>query len=181
MKKWIKFILFLAFVVCLPGCKSTQGQASAGNWQEQYDLGVRYLSEGNYQEAILAFTAAIEIDPKRADAYVGRGDAYVTAAQTLSHGVTEPDQLGEDAADAYQNALEDYLNAIDLGKTGTKLYRKAAEVYIALGDPYTAAELLGDSGPFLENTLAVGYNSISLVRADGSLCAWGGTLYGLMD
>ena len=45
-------------------------------WQEQYDLGVRYLSEGNYREAIIAFNAAIEIDPKRAEAYIGLADAY---------------------------------------------------------------------------------------------------------
>lgn len=49
---------------------------SASTWQEQYDLGVRYLSEGNYEEAIIAFTAAIEIDPKRAEAYAKAADAY---------------------------------------------------------------------------------------------------------
>lgn len=49
---------------------------SAASWQEQYDLGIRYLSDGNYQEAILAFNAAIEIDPKQADAYLGLADAY---------------------------------------------------------------------------------------------------------
>ena len=49
---------------------------SGPTWQEQYDLGVRYLSEGNYEEAIIAFTAAIEIDPKRPQAFIGRGDAY---------------------------------------------------------------------------------------------------------
>ena len=51
--------------------------ASTPTWQEQYDLGVRYLSEGNYEEAIIAFTAAIEIDPKRVEAYSGLSDAYL--------------------------------------------------------------------------------------------------------
>lgn len=46
-------------------------------WQEQYELGVRYLSEGNYEEAIIAFTAIIEIDPKQAPAYVSLADAYL--------------------------------------------------------------------------------------------------------
>lgn len=45
-------------------------------WQEQYDLGVRYLSEGDYEEAIIAFTAAIEIDSRRADAYVSLAETY---------------------------------------------------------------------------------------------------------
>lgn len=36
----------------------------------------KYLSDGNYEEAIIAFTAAIEIDPKRAEAYAGLSDLY---------------------------------------------------------------------------------------------------------
>ena len=50
-------------------------------WQEQYDLGVRYLSEGNYEEAIIAFTAAIEIEPKLADAYIGLADTYLAMGE----------------------------------------------------------------------------------------------------
>ena len=45
-------------------------------WEEQYDLGVRYLSDGNYEEAIIAFTAAIDIDPKRVESYVSMAEAY---------------------------------------------------------------------------------------------------------
>lgn len=33
------------------------------SWQEQYDFAVRYLSGGNYEETIITFTDAIEIDP----------------------------------------------------------------------------------------------------------------------
>jgi len=74
---------FLSFVLTLVLIFSACAKAPAATtWQEQYDLGVRYLSEGNYQEAILAFTAAIEIDPKKADAYLGLADAYVAAGDT---------------------------------------------------------------------------------------------------
>lgn len=38
---------------------------------------MRYLSEGNYEEAIIAFTAAIKIDPKQPEVYVGLADAYI--------------------------------------------------------------------------------------------------------
>ena len=70
MKK--RIVSILAFLlVLLTAC----GQ-SAPTWQEQYDLGVRYLSEGNYEEAIIAFTAAIEIDPKHAEAYLDLADIY---------------------------------------------------------------------------------------------------------
>ena len=53
------------------------GQSNQTSWQEQYDLGVRYLSEGNYEEAIIAFTAAIEIDPKRVETYESLANAYI--------------------------------------------------------------------------------------------------------
>ena len=68
MKKLVLPLLLLFALLC--GC----GQASP-EWQEQYDLGVRYLSEGNYEEAVLAFAAAIEIEPRRAEAYVGAARA----------------------------------------------------------------------------------------------------------
>ena len=77
MKKLFAAAACALFALSLTAC----GQ-SAPTWQEQYDLGVRYLSEGNYEEAIIAFTAAIEIDPNRAEAYVGRGDAYIGSGET---------------------------------------------------------------------------------------------------
>ncbi len=62
-------LLLLSLIAC--GAK--------GAWQEQYDLGMRYLNEGNYQEAVIAFEAAIEIDPKRPEAYLGAAEAYIAA------------------------------------------------------------------------------------------------------
>ncbi|MFR7743473.1 MAG: tetratricopeptide repeat protein [Acutalibacteraceae bacterium] len=70
-------LLTLAACAKTPAAELTTEPADeAPDWQTKYDLGVRYLSEGKYEEAILAFTAAIEIDPKRAEAFLGRGDTY---------------------------------------------------------------------------------------------------------
>lgn len=77
MRKYIAIVLSLVFI--LTGCGETQ---IGPTWQEQYDLGVRYLSEGNYEEAIIAFTAAIEIEPKRPEAYIGLSDAYTGLGDT---------------------------------------------------------------------------------------------------
>lgn len=84
MKKFVTLFNALALLVCLCACKDT-----VARWQEQYDLGARYLSNGEYEEAILAFAAAIEIDPKQvgayeklADVYIALGD-YEQAAQIL--------------------------------------------------------------------------------------------------
>ena len=72
MKRFAAFcLIFVLTITQLCSCsKSPEEQ-----WQEQYDLGVRYLSEGNYEEAVIAFTAAIEIDPNQVDAYRRLADA----------------------------------------------------------------------------------------------------------
>ena len=86
-------VLLLTLALLLTAC----GQ-KAPTWQEQYDLGVRYLSEGNYEEAILAFTAAIRIDPKQEKVYLSLSEAYAAAgnaekaAETLRQAIAE---LGE--------------------------------------------------------------------------------------
>lgn len=77
MKKVIALFISLALILGLCACAK-----NPSTWQEQYDLGIRYLSEDNYQDAIIAFTAAIEIDPKRAEAYVGLADVYTAQGNT---------------------------------------------------------------------------------------------------
>ena len=65
-------------VLLLAGCAG-----ELMTWQEQYDLGMRYLNESNYEEAILAFTQAIEIDPKNVEGYLGRAEAYAAKHSAL--------------------------------------------------------------------------------------------------
>lgn len=71
MKKILRATLTFVVLFGLAGC----GPKTPA-WQEQYDLGVRYLSEGNYEEAIIAFTAAIEIDPNQVDIYINLAQTY---------------------------------------------------------------------------------------------------------
>lgn len=68
----IRIIWLVLLMALLFGCKS-----AVVRWQEQYDLGVRYLSDGEYEEAIIAFNAAIEIDPMQAEAYLNLANAYI--------------------------------------------------------------------------------------------------------
>ena len=123
MRRFGMILLTLALLVSAAAC------AHAPTWQEQYDLGVRYLSEGNYEEAIIAFTAAIEIDPKQAPAYVGRGGAYVGSGDT---------------AENLTAAQADYEKAIELDATIPKAYLGLAEVYILRGDYEMAEQILRD-------------------------------------
>ena len=93
MRKNIMCLLLLLLLIGVCGCAKKEEPVPA--WQEQYDLGVRYLSEGNYEEAIIAFMAAIEIDPKRPEFYSGLAKAYVgvgdleKALDILSAGIAE--------------------------------------------------------------------------------------------
>lgn len=83
------FCIFLASFLLLSLCACQKAATvepvdEALDWQTQYDLGVRYLSEGNYQEAIVAFEAAIEIDPKQETIYLKYAEAYTQQGDDAS-------------------------------------------------------------------------------------------------
>lgn len=126
MKKFSCLFYAFALVLCLGAC----GQNTQGKWQEQYDLGVRYLAEGNYEEAIIAFTAAIEIDSKHPGAFIGRGDSYIGSGETEEN---------------LAAALADYEEAIALDETLTDAWLGLADVYIRQGDYDKALEVLREA------------------------------------
>jgi len=77
MKKVFAGIMAILIMASICACNQ-----KAPTWQEEHDLGVRYLEEGNYEEAIIAFTAAIEIDPKKMETYSGLSGAYLAMGET---------------------------------------------------------------------------------------------------
>ena len=97
MKKIISLILSLVMILSFTAC----GTKAEAGWKEQYDLGIKYVNEAKYDEAILAFTKALEIDPKQAPVYISLAEVYVrqenyTAAQeTLDKAITEIGQTDE--------------------------------------------------------------------------------------
>lgn len=151
MKKLIALFTAVTLLLGLCACAAVHpGEQVAESpqgptWQEQYDLGVRYLSEGNYEGAIIAFTAAIEIDPKQAPAYVGRGDAYVLSGETEEN---------------LAAAKTDYEKAIELDETSVEAYLGLAGVYARQGNYEKALEILrqgldnnGDNQAILDKIL----------------------------
>lgn len=128
MKKCVSLLFVFCLLTSSCGTKTTQVTQEAINtptWQEQYDLGVRYLSEGNYQEAIIAFTAAIEIDPRQSKAYVGLADSYIglgdyeKALQAIEDGKSN---CGEDDSFARMESNVEFLNSGDTGIRITDFY-----------------------------------------------------------
>ena len=83
--------LFLAAVLLL----SLAACGGKDAWQEQYDLGMRYLNDGSYQEAVIAFEAAIEPWPgvvtcglfarRRADLLIVASATGVAVEQAAGH------------------------------------------------------------------------------------------------
>lgn len=101
MKKISIWVCLLVISVLLSACSKSLEQQIA----EQLELGQKYLQEENYEQAIVAFTKVIELDPKSLPAYVGRGDAYAAWAETSTE---------EDVLEKYQYAVSDYETALEL-------------------------------------------------------------------
>ena len=121
MRRTVSLLLALVLLLTLGGCgKKDRGAA----WQEQYDLGVRYLSDGNYEEAIIAFTAAIKIDPKRPEGYSGLANTYIAMGDYDSAaGVWESisdENVGENTASfsMWQRKSEDIRTAVENEESG---------------------------------------------------------------
>lgn len=96
------------------------------------DLGNRYLSELKYSEAVNAFTKAIDIEPKRSQAYEGRADAYSYMQE-------------------YDLAIADYERAIELAPdNGDEIQIKLDDLRESSG-PESAVESEANAGTS-ENT-----------------------------
>ncbi len=121
-KSWLLIAAAVALVLVVV-LALTQCKGEAPDWKEQYDLGLRYLNEGNYEEAILAFSAAIEIDPYVSDIYLGRGDAYTMGAENL-----ESQGNYEKAEEYRQKAEADYNKALELDPENENAAEKLDEL-----------------------------------------------------
>ena len=83
-------------------------------------MGEKYLTQGNYEQAVTMFTRAIQVDDRAEAAYLGRAEAYT--------------QLGDNEA-----AEADLTFIIDeLGTGDAEVYLTRAAVYDALHQPEKA-------------------------------------------
>ncbi len=81
MKKlsiWKVLLIMLAVIVIgvIVGI-TIYNNSDAVKLKKQLDFGQKYLAEMNYEEAVVAFNQAIEIDSRNAEAYLGLADAYL--------------------------------------------------------------------------------------------------------
>ena len=124
--KLITLLCVLAVVVIGAGIGifiSLQNHSSLTPLQEALNLGEKYLEELDYENAVMAFTEATEIDPKSTEAYMGLAQSY-TGAQK------------------YEEAEASYRQLLELDASNAEGYRELAELYIRLEKLEEAKTLL---------------------------------------
>ena len=134
-KKLRKFFRTIVWVeILLLGLSSCSKKPT---WQDQYDLGMKYLEEGNYEEAIAAFSAAIEIDAVPVEAHKELSNALY-----LSVGGTDEQELNDDQRVLCEQTRDAYLWLIEAGNAGADEYIKVAEMDEKLGDLDAVLEII---------------------------------------
>ena len=131
-------LLSLICVVLLTFCACSTSYVT--DWQEQYNLGIRYLNEGNYKEAIVYFTYAIEIDSNNSSAYIGRAQAAIFSGETPEN---------------FSNAQADYEQARALGDTSAEIWLGLADIYVRQGDYEQAQAILKEGLDVTSNKAAI--------------------------
>lgn len=107
--KYIFKFFFIAISVSwlLCGCQTAESKI-----QEQLNLGEKYMTELDYENAILTFNKVIEMEPREVRAYAGKAQAYaaqkefVKAKETLQEGFSILDQLTAEEKTEEMVALE---------------------------------------------------------------------------
>ena len=154
-------VLLLTTAVFLAGCGKRVEQQIA----EQLELGNKYLTEANYEQAVVAFNKVIELDPKQADAYIGLIQVYVETAdfekavQVLENGKAYlEDSYDERLKDVYKEQANSCSS--DLKKLHTFLEKLEKQKYSNEAFYLEMAEIYGERGMLdaEEGFLETGYH-----------------------
>lgn len=97
--------------------------ARSNEIKSSIEMGDRYLSELNYEQAVVAYQTALNIDPKNTEAGLGLAEAY------------EFQQMY-----AYAEAV--YRNMLEHDDTQAEVYEKLADLYFQEGKLEEAKEIL---------------------------------------
>lgn len=159
-KVGIVLIIALSF---LAGCgKSVEKQIA-----EQLELGNKYLTEADYEQAIVAFNKVIKLDEKNTAGYVGLMEAYLKSGNTdeaVQCGESGIEQLGDDVLrdklfEAYQ---QKQLETEDIPQK-LSLYEKMLQLDLAQKSVYLELAALYEKQDDYEQGMEVLKNGISNV------------------
>jgi|GEM_PF-1971456 len=118
---WIAIVTVLLVVAIIISAVTVSSSNETRTVTKQLSLGEKYLSELNYEKAVVAYNKVIEIEPRNIQAYLGLAEAYV--------GLKQPEKAIE--------ALETAISAIMEVKEDTGVIRENSEgIYIKLAELY---------------------------------------------
>lgn len=153
---------------------------------KQLSLGEKYLSELEYENAIIAFNKVIEIEPMNMKAYIGLAAAYEGLGQTedamevLEAAIIIIKDTNEDTKEVLDNSEDVYIKLAELYVNkgyNEKSFRILLEGY-DLTDSNTIAKLLKDYFPEIEASVKPGtYAEAQLI----SLISKGNKIYYTLD
>lgn len=112
-RRWIKLCLVMVIAICV---NTACAKSKEMNYQDYLDLGQKYLAEANYEQAIVAFSKVLELEPKALKAYEGLASAYINtenyekAQDVLRNGIAVYESLEEsEQTDAFKKIYEELL------------------------------------------------------------------------
>lgn len=151
-------VIGMLLMVVLFGCGPAQFgiEGATGKQQEfieQLELGQKYLTEGKYEEAVVAFNKVIELNEKEIQAYTGLIQAYqrtgdaeridaiiqqgISVQSENSYEMSEDDRLDFLlTAKSYYSEKGNLEKSIELLETLTKIQPDNAELSMELLDTY---------------------------------------------
>jgi tetratricopeptide (TPR) repeat protein len=100
-------LIITAILVVFTGCKTPL--------EQHLDKGNSYFDQEKWDQAIIEYTAAIEIDPENAQAYANRGAAFAEQSK-------------------YDLSLVDYNKALELDPQNAIVYYNRAIAYNYMGE-----------------------------------------------
>ena len=101
--------VILAVIAAVAMTVVLAGQSREKKLQTQMDLGNKYLTEGQYEDAIVAFEAAISIEPKTPEAYKGLAEAY----EDMGNNEAAKEALQRGIEATADEGLKDYKESIE--------------------------------------------------------------------
>ena len=181
-------IFLLAFAVFLSACASkptqTEPAEEMATWQEQYDLGMRYLSEGNYEEAIIALMAAIEIEPKEASAYYQLAALYAingddsAALRILREGYTA---TGDESLNISLDELKGTISDVDETRDGYTVSGTILDASEAFADEYQSLSQQYESAGFLAGQTIILFDNPVTIDDEGNRVTLDGAILAYSD
>ena len=168
----IAVVVVLLVTVGIITTVTVTGNSEAKTVLKQLSLGEKYLSELDYEKAVVAFNKVIEIEPRNLQAYLGLADAYdglnqsdnaiealVTAVSTINEVKEETGEVPEGSESIYIKLAEFYENRGD----SEKAYRTLQEGFELIGSS-EIKELLAIYFPTIEVSVPSGkYETAQLI------------------